>query len=129
MFTKTSPSQIGKPCIYIYLAKSCRIIGVLLNGLLTPELNETFVYINLRRCCKRNQKPSGREDPRIIYCRVGATRPETGQQPCRFFHYSRDNSIISQRCESMTSMLNRTVAPLKSECWGSVRPLCARDLS
>merc|ERR1719167_1350550 len=98
MFTKTSPSQIGKPCIYIYLAKSCRIIGVLLNGLLTPELNDTFVYINLRRCCKRNQKP------------------------CRFFHYSRDNSIISQRCESMTSMLNRTVAPLKSERWGLFDP-------
>merc|ERR1712098_1041069 len=106
MFTKTSPSQIGKPCIYIYMGKSCRIIGVLLNGLLTPEFNETFVYINLRRCCKRNQKPSGREDPRIIYCRVGATRPETGPQ----------------RCESMTSMLNRTVAPLKSGRWGLFDP-------
>merc|ERR1711872_187227 len=64
------------------------------------------VLYDIRWYCKRYQKAPGREDPRIM---------QTDR-------YSRDNSIISPPGESMTSMLNRSTAPLNSAPQGLFDP-------
>merc|ERR1711895_340577 len=68
---------LDSPRIYMFLAKSCRIIGVLLKGRLMLYLYHICLY-SIRWYCKRYREAPGREDPRIMPNRsVGATMLRT----------------------------------------------------
>merc|ERR1712243_125186 len=78
-------------------------------------------YLNYVRYANEAAQPQDEKTLgpcRAVLGQQGRNRARTPWRKC----YPRDNSVISQLCESMTSMLNCTTSPLEKEIRGLFDP-------